>query len=237
MSTSTGARQRDVGGFFDEEADRYDAAYDGDDWAGRFLRARMSAALEALGAGPGRVLDVGMGGGRMVAELTRRGWTASGVDSSARMVEIAARRLPELRDRLSQADLAALPFGEGDFDAVVATGVVEYAEDLDRALGELARVLRAGGRAAISWPNYRSPYAIWRGWIRYPLTRGVKRVLPLPRPAPIKPLHRLPVPRFADALAAAGFEVLGSRPISPRIGGASGLGRLLAPQLLFRAQR
>ena len=51
--------------FFDAEAARYDAAYESDDWAGRFLRARLEAALRALGSGPGFVLDVGMGTGRL----------------------------------------------------------------------------------------------------------------------------------------------------------------------------
>jgi SAM-dependent methyltransferase len=107
--------------FFDAEAARYDAWYESNDWAGRFLRARLAAALEAVGDGPGRVLDAGMGGGRLVAELAARGWTVSGVDSSTAMVELARRRLPQLADRLLAADMSALPFADGSFDAVTAT--------------------------------------------------------------------------------------------------------------------
>ena len=203
--------------FFDAEAARYDASYDGDDWAGRFLRLRLEAALRALGDGPGDVLDAGMGGGRLVAELDARDWTVSGVDSSAEMVGLARKRLPKLADRLREADLAALPFAAGSFDAVVVTGALEYVGDLARGLGELARVLRPGGRAVVSFPNYRSAHALWRRFALYPAARLAKRVLPLSRPAPMRPLHPISPREFEEALAGTGFRVVARRPIGPQL--------------------
>ena len=203
--------------FFDAEAAHYDAAYDADDWAGRFLRKRLQAALAALGDGPGDVLDAGMGGGRLVAGLAKRGWTVTGIDSSPRMVELARTRLPKLADRLLEADLAALPFPGGSFDAAVATGALEYVGDLGRGLGELVRVLRPGGRAVVSFPNYRSARALWRRFALYPAARLAKRILPLSRPAPLRPLHPISPQRFEEALAAAGLRVVARRPIGPQL--------------------
>ncbi len=209
--------------FFDAEAERYDASYETEDWGGRFLRTRLEAALAALGDGPGSILDAGMGGGRLASELDARGWTVTGVDSSARMVELARQRLPHLADRLLEADLAALPFAADSFDAVVATGALEYVGDLARGLGELARVLRPGGRAVVSFPNYRSPHALWRRFALYPAARLAKSVLPLARPAPMRPLHPITPAAFERALVTAGLRI-GER---GRIG----------PQLLFAAEK
>lgn len=203
--------------FFDAEAARYDASYEADDWAGKFLRQRLRAALAALGNGPGQILDAGMGAGRLVAELDARGWTVTGVDSSARMVELARKRLPKLAERLVEADLAALPFPGGSFDAAVATGALEYVGDLAKGLGELARVLRPGGRAVVSFPNYRSRHALWRRFALYPAARLAKRVLPLSRPAPMRPLHPISPRRFEELLQAAGLRIVARRPIGPQI--------------------
>jgi len=203
--------------FFDAEAARYDASYDADDWAGRFLRRRLEAALRALGDGPGDVLDAGMGGGRLVRELDAAGWTVTGIDSSTQMVGLARKRLPKLADRLVEADLGALPFPPGSFDAAVATGALEYVGDLARGLEELARVLRPGGRAVVSFPNYRSAHALWRRYALYPAARLAKRVLPLSRPAPMRPLHPISPRQFDEALEAAGFHVVARREIGPQI--------------------
>ena len=69
----------------------------------------------------------------------------SGVDLSPAMVAAARRRLPELADRLVEGPIEQLPFDTESFDAVAATGVLEYAtRDLPGAVAELARVLRPG---------------------------------------------------------------------------------------------
>ena len=223
--------------FFDAEAAQYDALYDAGDWRGRLLRARLQAALEALGDGPGRVLDAGMGGGRLVAELDARGWTATGVDTSPLMVELARQRLPHLADRLLEADLAALPFPDASFDAAVVTGALEYVDELDRGLGEVARVLRPGATAVLSFPNYRSPHALWRRFALYPAARLVKRVLPLARPAPLPALHPIAPARFEGALAAAGLRLVSRHSITSRPRHGSRIASLVAPQLLFEARK
>lgn len=161
--------------FFDARADRYDAAYDARSADGHALRARMAVALELLGPGPGLALDAGMGAARLCAELEARGWTATGIDGSAEMVALARRRLPHARERLLQADIERLPFPDGTFDAVVATGVLEYA-DVRRALAEISRVLRPHGLAVVSYPNRHSLYGLWKTRVFYRLVRPLKRL-------------------------------------------------------------
>ncbi len=184
--------------FFGSWADRYDAAYDALDADGHALRARLSAVLRLVGRGPGRILDAGMGPGRLTWELDRAGWTVSGVDSTAEMVAIAQQRLPAARDRLSVAKIDELPFPDDSFDAVVATGVLEYSGP-ERALRELARVLRPEGRAVVSYPNPSAVYGIWKTRVFYPLVRTAKRGL-----------HRgsIRLPRGAPIVGPAAFERL-----------------------------
>jgi SAM-dependent methyltransferase len=183
----------------------YDSRYDSLDADGHALRARMNAVLGLVGAGPGELLDAGMGPGRLCAELAGCGWTVSGVDVSAEMAEHARARLPEARARLLCAPIESLPFEDASFDVVTATGVLEYAGGW-RALPELARVLRPGGRAVVSYPNPYALYGIWKSRLWYPLVRGGKRVLRRPDPELPRGAGMLPSPRFKAALAQSGLQ-------------------------------
>lgn len=233
----------DIEEFFDAEADRYDRAYDDPGTGGRTLRERLEATLELLGDGPGDILDVGMGAGRLCSELDRRGWTVSGVDLSKAMVEAARARLPHLDERLVVGSVSALPFADETFDAVVATGVLEYVvDDLPGATSALARVLRAGGRAIVSFPNHTSPVHLWRGRILYPVVRTVKRVVPVGRTAPLR-LPLSSVGALETALARVGLAVDDVRLVDTR--GMTGrmaasrprLSRRLATQIVFSAHK
>ena len=172
-----------VAALFDRESQGYDDAHVGP--RARLLYARMDVVLEVLGPGPGSVLDAGMGPGRLCAELEGRGWTAYGVDISERMVALAVERMPHAHERLQQGTITALPFPDGSFQAVAATGVLEYLADPAEGIRELIRVLAGGGVAVISIPNPRSLRERWTGRLLYPALRVAKRRLPcLARPAP-----------------------------------------------------
>lgn len=201
----------DPAAFFDRDADRYDASYAERSPGGHTLRTRLAVALELLGEGSGSVLDVGMGPGRLSQELARRGFAVSGVDASDEMVALARERLPEARERLVQGDLLDLPFPDGSFDAVVATGVLEYVPDKQRAVEELARVLRPGGLAVVSLPNVRAPYVMWRRAVAYPLVRLFKRRFQGSRPAPLRRQRPPSRRRFRELLASAGLAVEAER--------------------------
>ena len=135
---------------FDEAtAETLEAAY-----RSRDAVRRRSLVREALAARPGEhILDVGCGLGFYVAELVDEvgdGGTVTGVDSSEEMLAFA-RRKTEGRDNttLLVGDAGSLPVDDESFDAAISVQVFEYVQDLGRALGELRRALRPGGRAVL----------------------------------------------------------------------------------------
>lgn len=203
--TTGQANEVEIASLFDSECARYDAAYDAA--GGHVLRARFNAVLDALGPGPGDVLDGGMGPGRLCVELDRRGWQVSGVDLSAGMVELARRRLPQAHERLVQGSIEALPFADGAFDAAAAMGVLEYLDDLPAALRELARVLRPGGLLVVTVPHPLSVEGLWRRHVWYPAIRTVKRALrSVSRSAPYRKPPAITERGLADAVRAAGMR-------------------------------
>jgi ubiquinone/menaquinone biosynthesis C-methylase UbiE len=195
----------DAGSFFDARASGYDDAYDAPGADGYALRSRMAAVLQLVGAGPGKALDAGMGPGRLAAELSARGWEISGIDAAPSMVSAARSRLPEAARRLVEGKIEALPFADASFDAVVATGVLEYA-DVERALAELARVVRPGGVAVVSYPNPGTYYGLWKNRVWYPVVAALKAVLGRGRPARPETSRPIRPESFRDRLAAVGLR-------------------------------
>jgi SAM-dependent methyltransferase len=213
MTEAQRSLEAEVESFFDRSSQEYDGGYARQDSAGRVLRRRAALAAELLGDDTGTVLDVGMGAGVLCAELDRRGWAVSGVDLSPAMVDAARRRLPQLAERLARASIHELPFADESFDAVVATGVVEYAvDDLGGAVGELARVLRRGGSAVISFPNQHAPVTIWRAHVLYPTVRAAKSLVRFGRPAPPR-VPMLGLGEVERAIAHAGLEIERTEPV------------------------
>ena len=198
----------DVSRTWDAQAERYDRAYESWSRGGRALRSRHALVLQLLGdppnlaARPAELLDVGMGPGRVLAELAARGWRVWGVDVSERMVALARQRLPGERERLLRASLERLPFADASFDAVVATGILGYAGYSEGNIARLARVLRPGGIAVLSLGKRWSLSRLWRHGFAYPAARGVKGIVPFGRPAPLRrpwPPGRRSFERMLDA--------------------------------------
>jgi SAM-dependent methyltransferase len=107
------------------------------------IDAREPAMVEVRAAEPRRVLEVGCGWGELAEWITRdTGAEVVAVDLSPRMVELAQERGIDAR----VADAQQLPFADGEFDVVVAAWMLYHVPDLNRGIGELARVLRTGGR-------------------------------------------------------------------------------------------
>jgi demethylmenaquinone methyltransferase/2-methoxy-6-polyprenyl-1,4-benzoquinol methylase len=106
----------------------------------RFLVSRIPAD-------GGHVLDVATGTGLVAAELLRRGYTVTGVDQSAQMLERARQRFGS-RVELVEASAESLPFEEARFDHLTFTYLLRYVDDPRATLRELARVVRPGGVVA-----------------------------------------------------------------------------------------
>ncbi len=128
----------DVGRSFDVGAEEYDARFAEDPLTALRLRTIERPLYEAASR-KGKVLDLGCGTGRVLAEIGAR--VRVGVDVSRGLLLEARRRgLVVVR-----GDAHALPFAAGAFDAVVSgNGVFAYL-DTPRALSECARILAPGG--------------------------------------------------------------------------------------------
>jgi SAM-dependent methyltransferase len=99
----------------------------------------------------------------LTAFLATRAERVTAVDASAETVAAARRRRPELAARV--ADVRALPFEAGNFDAVVSTSTLDHfpsRADLETALGELHRVLAPGGVAIVTLDNPWNPLVALR---------------------------------------------------------------------------
>jgi demethylmenaquinone methyltransferase/2-methoxy-6-polyprenyl-1,4-benzoquinol methylase len=112
------------------------------------LDRRWRRATAAAVVRPGDVvLDACCGTGDLALADVSAGGRVMGLDFSERMLERARRKAPELE--WVNGDLLALPFGDASFDAATVGFGVRNVDDLERALGELRRVLRPGGRLGI----------------------------------------------------------------------------------------
>jgi demethylmenaquinone methyltransferase / 2-methoxy-6-polyprenyl-1,4-benzoquinol methylase len=98
--------------------------------------------------GPGsRALDVATGTGDLAIELARRGAEVTGLDFSEGMLELARGKAPGLE--WAQGDALALPYTDGEFDAVTVGFGARNFSDLGQGLREMARVTRPGGRVVV----------------------------------------------------------------------------------------
>lgn len=129
------------------------------------------AALNRSGSRPRRprLLDVGCGDARFVADATRHA-DVVGVDVSQRALGFARTLVPRASFLASGAE--ALPFAPSSFDAVTLLDVIEHIPDDSehRVVEEAVRVLRPGGRLVISTNTDRSACEL-KHYRHYPLDR------------------------------------------------------------------
>ncbi len=146
MSVETGRLPADgVRRMFDRIAPVYDAM-NRTMTAGLDQRWRRHTAEAVVRPGDS-ILDACCGTGDLAIACARAGGRVTGLDFSERMLDRARRKAPELE--WVQGDLLALPFDDASFDAATVGFGVRNVEDLERALAELRRVLRNGGRVGI----------------------------------------------------------------------------------------
>ena len=118
-----------------------------------------------------RVLDLGCGFGRHAFEAYRRGAHVVAVDRSAdevaqvtsmfRAMAAAGEAPGDVVARAVRADLLALPFPDASFDVVMASEVLEHIPADEEAIAEIARVVRPGGRVAVTVPRFWPERVCW----------------------------------------------------------------------------
>ncbi len=154
--------------FFNDTSTAYDAEYARETPEGYSFRVRRERVLELVpqdGTGK-RVLDIAGGPGVMVSGFHEKGYAVDCVDAAPDMIEIARKKYGDLaHTTFAVGDVYALTkYEDGSLDVVTAMGLVEYLDDQDRAMSEMARVVKPGGTAIVTFPNRPS---FWRGWARF----------------------------------------------------------------------
>src|SRR4051812_7815109 len=128
---------------FSAPAEHYDR------FMGRYVPRLAVALADAAGVAPGmRALDVGCGPGGLTRELVARlgAGQVAAIDPAEQFAAACRERNPGADVRVGAAE--ALPFGDGAFDAALASLVVGFMRDAAAGAREMARVTRAGGVVA-----------------------------------------------------------------------------------------
>jgi SAM-dependent methyltransferase len=152
----------------------------------------MHALLDPLPAS--LVLDAACGTGRYSTYLATRGHRIIGVDNSPAML---AKARPKLRQsEFREGDLEALPLEPTSVDVAVCALAMVHLPKVDRAVTELARVVRPGGRVIISDVH---PFLVLLGWqAQFRTVDGAKGFMRLHPHLPSE---------YSQAFAAAGLRI------------------------------
>lgn len=131
--------------YWERHARRYDASLR---WVlGRPLPRMLELASEAV-RGKRKVLEVAAGTGIVTSAIAQTCDSVVATDYAAAMVESLGRRVQDAglgNVTCEQADIYALPYQPGEFDAVVAANVLHLVPDLPRAIRALRSVTKPGG--------------------------------------------------------------------------------------------
>ena len=167
-------------------------------------------------AGATAVLDIGAGEGQVARLAAAQAGVSRvvGVDPSWAQLAVARRRGGGVS--YTRAGAAALPFGDGAFDAVIACLVFEHIDDADTALAEVGRVLRPGGRFLffLNHPLLQAPGSGWiddtileeQYWRIGPYLVEDKALEEVEKDVFLPFVHR-PLSRYVNAMADAGMFV------------------------------
>src|SRR3954466_4733349 len=117
-----------------------------------------------------RALDLGVGDGRLATMI--RAAQLVGADVSQVALARARTRLPDAELVLVEPD-EPLPFADNEFDLVTCIETLEHIRDVQLALSEIRRVLRPGGRLALTTPAASRFRVLFRG-IEHPYSPHVR---------------------------------------------------------------
>ncbi len=141
---------------------------------------QIGRAIAAVAGTPARVLELGVGTGRIALPVAAAGCRVAGIDISEEMLRMARAKDHGQALWLLQGAIERLPFADGVFDATLAVHVLHLARDWRAALAEALRVLRPGG-VFIQGRDWRDPQSCV-GRLRSKLRETLIELLPGSRP-------------------------------------------------------
>jgi SAM-dependent methyltransferase len=155
-------------------------------------RARGRSVLWLRRHGPAaKLLDVGCGNGEFLARMRDLGWDTIGVEPDEMAAQIARKRHGLT---IHTGTLETLPAGNGSFDAITLSHVIEHLPDPLTSLKRSFQFLRPGGRLVVVTPNARSlgSRLFWQNWAGWD---------------PPRHLYIFTPRSLESALRAAGFQI------------------------------
>lgn len=130
---------------------------------------------EQIGAVAGlRILEVACGRGGFSNDLAHAGACVTGCDFSFVAVSVAEKKVQAAISRppvtFLQGDAQNLPFADDSFDLVISCETIEHVPDAPKALREMRRVSRPGGKLFLTTPNYANFMGLYElySWFRHP---------------------------------------------------------------------
>lgn len=103
-----------------------------------------------------KILEIGVGPGRLHLNMLKRGFEVSGVEIRKGMADRARARITKAgyKPNIHLASVYTLPFPDNTFDCIVMTFVLGEVKELNRAIVEMKRVLKVGGKVIAISINY-----------------------------------------------------------------------------------
>jgi SAM-dependent methyltransferase len=169
-------------------------------WAALVLRYLRSGDLVARS-----VLEIGCGRGELVRRLVGkedRPRHLLAVDFAQSAVQAGRRRTPDTnghRVSWTVGSIQGIPVADATFDTVISCETVEHVVDPAKAIREIHRVLRPGGRLLLTTPNYLGPIGLYRGYLRVRGRRFTEGGQPI--------CHLTSLPRTLNWMRRAGLTV------------------------------
>jgi len=128
-------------------------------WESHAGKLRWARRVKMIGGHlkPGMtILELGCGAGYFTKEFARSGADIVAIDVSAELLEIAKANCPASNVRYEIQDACALTYSDAAFDSVVGSSILHHLE-IETALREIRRVLKAGGTIYFTEPNMLNP--------------------------------------------------------------------------------
>lgn len=146
-----------------------------------------------------KILDVGVGTGRLILPFVEKGFDTYGIDISEKMLEIIWNKIGFLSNlHLEKANAKNLPFQDNFFDFVTSYRVVIHIPDYENVIKEVFRVLKPNGYAIIEFNNKYSLSGLGR------LLRHLRRIVGMPEETNTQIVSRSVL---IKSFSEAGFEI------------------------------
>jgi demethylmenaquinone methyltransferase/2-methoxy-6-polyprenyl-1,4-benzoquinol methylase len=218
-------KTRAVGDIFARVAPRYDLM--NDLMSGGMHRLWKDDFVKRVKPQPHEhILDLAGGTGDIAFRMRARGCTVTVADINAEMLRVgAARAAKRGLDGLAfvEANAEAMPFADASFDAVTIAFGIRNVTDIPKALAEIRRTLKWGGRffclefSTSQWPGFAIAYDLYSMEVVPRIGAAVARDADAYRYL-VESIRRFPdMPGFARMVEAAGFRQVRYQPI---LGGA-----------------